>query len=217
MLTIEEEIDLINEITGNAVIHGADSGGTYNQNGWGIYKALHSWIRAMCPEGEYHIIYGSYSFKPDGKSKYTDALEGIWGIPKIVPVTESPDELFADYMDRYKNSDEIEGEAKAADIEEQIRLVNEITANAVIHGGDSEGSYDQNTRGIFGALMKWIKAKCPDGQYHIIHKGYRFEPHPDDRMGRYKRGVWGYPAIVPVTEEPDERYSDFYDECDDLK
>jgi hypothetical protein len=43
-MNIEKEISLINDIVLNAVVHGADSGGSYNMNEDGLRRALNAWI-----------------------------------------------------------------------------------------------------------------------------------------------------------------------------
>lgn len=43
-MSIQNEINLINDIILNAVIHGADSGGSYNSNEDGLKQAINAWI-----------------------------------------------------------------------------------------------------------------------------------------------------------------------------
>ena len=94
-------------------------------------------------------------------------------------------------------------------MEDEIRLINEITANAVIHGGDSGGPYDQNKRRLYAALSNWIKAKGLENDYHIIIKSYIYkaDEYPESRN---LEGVWCVPAIVPVSEKPDDLYADYF-------
>lgn len=45
-MNIEKEIGLINDIVLNAVMHGADAGGSYNSNIQGVTQALNAWIES---------------------------------------------------------------------------------------------------------------------------------------------------------------------------
>ena len=45
-MNIEKEIKLINDIVVNAVMHGADAGGSYNSNIQGVTQALNAWMKA---------------------------------------------------------------------------------------------------------------------------------------------------------------------------
>lgn len=42
---MEKEIELINNIIANAIIHGADSGGSYEQNEEDLTKAVNEWLK----------------------------------------------------------------------------------------------------------------------------------------------------------------------------
>lgn len=44
-MNIQNEINLINDIVLNAVVHGADSGGSYDSNGDGLENALNAWLK----------------------------------------------------------------------------------------------------------------------------------------------------------------------------
>ena len=44
-MNIEKEISLINNIVLNAVMHGADSGGSYDSNIDGLKQALNEWVK----------------------------------------------------------------------------------------------------------------------------------------------------------------------------
>lgn len=44
-MDIKKEINLINDIVFNAVMHGSDSGGSYNSNEDGLKQALNIWIK----------------------------------------------------------------------------------------------------------------------------------------------------------------------------
>ena len=44
-MDIKKEIDLINDIVFNAVMHGSDGGGSYDSNEDGLKQALNIWIK----------------------------------------------------------------------------------------------------------------------------------------------------------------------------
>ena len=45
-MNIEKEIKLINDIVLNAVMHGADAGGSYNSNMPGLTQSLNAWMES---------------------------------------------------------------------------------------------------------------------------------------------------------------------------
>lgn len=100
-------------------------------------------------------------------------------------------------------------------MEEEIRLVNEIIANAVIHGADGGGSYDQNRYRLGNAINDWIKAKGIENDYHVIMKEYFYEPDDEETSDapydRELAGIWTVPTIVPVSEKAEGYYKDYFD------
>ena len=44
-------------------------------------------------------------------------------------------------------------------IEKEIKLINDIVSNSVIHGADAGGSYNSNIQGVTQALNAWMEAK----------------------------------------------------------
>lgn len=44
-------------------------------------------------------------------------------------------------------------------IEKEIKLINDIVANSVIHGADAGGSYNSNIQGVTQALNAWMESK----------------------------------------------------------
>lgn len=48
---MEQEIKLINDIIFNAILHGADAGGSYDQNYDGLIKSIDAWLVANHIEG----------------------------------------------------------------------------------------------------------------------------------------------------------------------
>lgn len=95
-------------------------------------------------------------------------------------------------------------------MENEIQLINDMIANAIIHGGDAEGPYNQNKLGLYKSMLNYIKAKGLENDYHIIIKHYCYEPN-EDPHSEHLKGIWPLPAIVPVSEEPDPMYADYYD------
>lgn len=54
-MELQKEIDLINDIVLNAVVHGADCGGAYNQNEDGLRHSLNEWLKAKGIQDDYYI------------------------------------------------------------------------------------------------------------------------------------------------------------------
>ena len=48
---------------------------------------------------------------------------------------------------------------------EEIKIINRLIAEAVIHGADCGGSYDQNTDGLMDAITNWLVFKGIDDKY----------------------------------------------------
>lgn len=44
-------------------------------------------------------------------------------------------------------------------IEKEIKLINDIVANSVMHGADAGGSYNSNMQGLTQSLNAWIESK----------------------------------------------------------
>ena len=44
-------------------------------------------------------------------------------------------------------------------IEKEIKLINDIVANAVMHGADAGGSYHSNIQGVTQSLNAWMESK----------------------------------------------------------
>lgn len=57
-------------------------------------------------------------------------------------------------------------------VDKEIKLINEIIAQAVIHGGDSGGPYCSNGNNLIKALKDWLSAKELEDQYKIGIKSY---------------------------------------------
>lgn len=54
-MRIEKEIEIINNIIKSAIIHGADSGGSYDQNKEGLLEAITIWLEMKKLLNQYTI------------------------------------------------------------------------------------------------------------------------------------------------------------------
>lgn len=50
-------------------------------------------------------------------------------------------------------------------MDKEIKLINDIIAEAIIHGADSGGSYENNEEDLFAAVNEWLKFKGLQGRY----------------------------------------------------
>jgi hypothetical protein len=50
---------------------------------------------------------------------------------------------------------------------EEIKLINKIIAEAVMHGADMGGSYDSNEEDLTEAITDWLKFKGVDNDYCV--------------------------------------------------
>lgn len=50
---------------------------------------------------------------------------------------------------------------------DEIKLVNRIIAEAVMHGADMGGSYDRNEQDLTEAITDWLKSKGVDNEYCV--------------------------------------------------
>lgn len=53
-------------------------------------------------------------------------------------------------------------------ISEEIRIINNIVAQAIIHGGDPGGSCDTNKENLVSALNDWLECKNLFSEYMVI-------------------------------------------------
>ena len=56
-------------------------------------------------------------------------------------------------------------------MEREIELINEIIANAVIHGGDWI-TYDSNIESLVLAINNWLREKGIRNKYHVVERPY---------------------------------------------
>ena len=58
-----------------------------------------------------------------------------------------------------------------SEIEHEIELVNNILEQAVRHGADDGGSYDNNEGNLFEAVYEWLKYRNLIDKYEVVHTG----------------------------------------------
>ena len=69
-------------------------------------------------------------------------------------------------------------------MENEIEIINKIIREAIIHGSDSGGSYEQNEEELTDAVIEWLKlknladryiiAKVDTGSGWIVHQIVQF-------------------------------------------
>lgn len=72
---MEKEIELINKIIKEAIIHGADAGGTYDQNEYNLIVAVNEWLIFKGLNKRYYLKADVYV--GDG-----------WAVNQIVPIED---------------------------------------------------------------------------------------------------------------------------------
>lgn len=55
-------------------------------------------------------------------------------------------------------------------MDKEIKLVNRIILEAIVHGADAGGSYAQNEEGLKRSITRWLKYKGFDDKYTIKEK-----------------------------------------------
>lgn len=83
----EKEIELINNIIANAIIHGADSGGSYEQNEEELTRVVNEWLK-------FKGVSCRYEFKKSFNA------ECGWYVHQIVPIV--PVEYDLSWIDNIK-------------------------------------------------------------------------------------------------------------------
>lgn len=76
---MREEIALINKIIAEAVMHGADSGGSYNSNEEDLTMAITNWLKAKGIDNDYCVKYQEVR-KPCG---HLNGWTAVWKILQI--------------------------------------------------------------------------------------------------------------------------------------
>jgi hypothetical protein len=76
-MNIEKEVNLINNIVLNAIMHGSDAGGSYNSNEDGLKRSLNMWIESKGLTD--YVVQVVDVIYDNGKW-----LEEWWNIPQIL-------------------------------------------------------------------------------------------------------------------------------------
>lgn len=84
-------------------------------------------------------------------------------------------------------------------MEEEIKIINKIIAEAVCHGADAGGSYDQNAYNLITAINQWL-----------IFKGWANRYTVEETIAENE---WHTYQIVPITNIVDD---DEEEDDDDL-
>lgn len=132
--------------------------------------------------------------------KYTpkDVLKQMFGI------TDSEVREYRTKVRNMRRDKEIE-KRKSSDLPQEIKLVNDIIANAVIHGADLGGVYDSNPKGIALAINNWLKAKGFENDYHIVKGYYWIAPFSDGEERKYEPdGCYPVPQIARKTNKDEQ-------------
>ena len=87
-------------------------------------------------------------------------------------------------------------------MDREIELINDIIVNAIAHGADMGGSYEQNVVGLSEAMDRWIQEKGLQDSYHVIRSARKI----NDSMGD-----WPTLEIAPMDQEGDSPLEDLYD------
>lgn len=77
-------------------------------------------------------------------------------------------------------------------MEREIELINEIIANAIIHGGDSGGPYESNLESLVIAINNWLCEKGLKDKYHVIQTCYDRQKTDRMREGNKQDGDHSY-------------------------
>ena len=93
-------------------------------------------------------------------------------------------------------------------MEREIELINEIIANAIIHGGDWGGPYNSNIENLVIAINNWLREKGLKDSYHVVEADYqqtlthtfRYLPNEYDD-GSKKTAKFSVLKIVPKSEK----------------
>ena len=87
-------------------------------------------------------------------------------------------------------------------MEKEIQLINDIIVNAIAHGADMGGSYEQNVKGLSNAMNRWIKEKGLQDSYHVIRTSRKiFE----------SRGYWPTLEIAPMEKKDEFPIEDLFE------
>ena len=92
-------------------------------------------------------------------------------------------------------------------MQREIELINNIIANAIIHGGDWGGPYDSNLENLVTAVNNWLREKGLKDSYHVVQADYQqtlthtFKYLPNEiEDGSNKTGRFTVLKIVPKSD-----------------
>lgn len=86
-------------------------------------------------------------------------------------------------------------------MEQEIQLINDIIVNAIAHGADMGGSYEQNVMGLSKAMNRWIQEKGLQDSYHVICSLRKINE---------SMGCWPTLEIAPMDQEGDSSLEELY-------
>lgn len=52
---------------------------------------------------------------------------------------------------------------------DEIKIINNIIVEAILHGADPGGSYDMNEEALVDSIESWIKFKHIQADYHVCN------------------------------------------------
>ena len=86
-------------------------------------------------------------------------------------------------------------------MEQEIQLINDIIVNAIAHGADIGGSYEQNVKGLSEAMNRWIREKGLQDSYHVISTYRKINE---------SMGCWPTLEIAPMDKEGEASLEELY-------
>ena len=97
-MDIEREIELMNHVIANAIIHGGDWEGPYESNTVGLVKAVNNWLREKGIKDKYHVVEDAYNatittdpfplYRGEDAEKPYTTQSGNFPVLKIAPIDE---------------------------------------------------------------------------------------------------------------------------------
>ena len=87
-------------------------------------------------------------------------------------------------------------------MDQEIQLINDIIVNAIAHGADMGGSYEQNVKGLSEAMNRWIREKGIQDSYHVIRSARKINE---------SMGYWPTLEIAPIDQEGESPLEELYD------
>ena len=103
---MEKEIELINAIIANAIIHGGDWGGPYEINIENLVISINNWLREKGLWEKYHVVESGYRQTLSSEYKYLKDRNGDFkttertrnfSVVRIVPIGERSDLKYTEW------------------------------------------------------------------------------------------------------------------------